>query len=56
MSVRICDATGNEVVFDQTGAVRDGMWFFGDFVSGSSLIRGAVNDCINILIGRLNIR
>lgn len=56
VAIRIYDTAGNEVAFDQTGAVRNGMWFFGDFVSESSVIKRAVDDCINILIGRLNIK
>lgn len=56
VALRIYDQAGNEVLFDQTGAVRNGMWFFGDFVSGSSVIKGAVNDCINILTSRMNLQ
>ncbi len=56
VAIRVYDMLGNELIFDQTGAIKKGMWFFGDFVSGSSVIKGAVNDCINTLLGRLNVR
>ncbi|MGB9768217.1 MAG: hypothetical protein ACP5I0_05285 [Dictyoglomus sp.] len=56
VAVIVFDQLGNEVLFDQTGVVKNGMWFFGDFVSGSSVIKGAVIDCINILTFRMNLR
>lgn len=56
VAIRVYDKAGNEVVFDQTGAVRNGMWFFGDFVTSGSVIRGAVNDCINILVSRFSLK
>uniref|UniRef100_A0A7C3MHJ8 Uncharacterized protein n=1 Tax=Dictyoglomus thermophilum TaxID=14 RepID=A0A7C3MHJ8_DICTH len=56
VAVRIFDINGQEVVFDQAGSVKSGMWFFGDFVSGNSVKRDAALDCINKIVSRLNIR
>jgi len=56
VAVRIFDVNGQEVVFDQAGSVKSGMWFFGDFVSGNSVKRDAALDCINKIVSRLNIR
>jgi hypothetical protein len=56
VAVRIFDKNGQEVVFDQAGSVKNGMWFFGDFVSGNSVKKDAALDCINKIVARINIR
>jgi hypothetical protein len=56
VAVRIFDKNGQEVVFDQAGSAKNGMWFFGDFVSGNSVKKDAALDCINKIVARINIR
>jgi len=56
VAVRIFDKNGQEVVFDQAGSVKNGMWFFGDFVSGNSVKKDAALDCINKIVARINIK
>jgi len=56
VAVRIFDKNGQEVVFDQAGSAKDGMWFFGDFVSGNSVKKDAALDCINKIVARINIK
>jgi len=56
VAVRIFDKNGQEVVFDQAGSAKDGMWFFGDFVSGNSVKKDAALDCVNKIVARINIK
>ena len=56
VAVRIFDKNGQEVVFDQAGSAKNGMWFFGDFVSGNSVKKDAALDCINKIVARINIK
>ncbi|MGB9857911.1 MAG: hypothetical protein ACPLKX_07220 [Dictyoglomaceae bacterium] len=56
VAVRIFDKYGQEVFFEQAGSVKSGRWFFGDFVSESSIKKDAVIDCVNKLMVGLTLR
>jgi len=56
VSVRIFDKNEQEIVFDQAGAVKNGMWFFDDFVSGNSVKKDAALDCIDKIVAGLELR